>query len=139
MPASNLAIGEWWASIYLEILLLECQPFAHSSVWSDLVENNRRLCFSLLPCRHCAPDQGCGTSHQVDRYRCLCVDHQSDFFRNATSVFGPPPIPGEGPGGRGGGRQRPSERHSGSETVPADIRIGNDGHCNKLMGCKICI
>ena len=61
------------------------------------------------------------------------------IFRNATSVFGPPPIPGEGPGGRGGGRQRPSERHSGSETVPADIRIGNDGHCNKLMGCKICI
>ena len=54
-------------------------------------------------------------------------------------MFGPPPIPGEGPGGRGGGRQRPSERHSGSETVPADIRIGNDGHCNKLMGSKICI
>ena len=40
-------------------------------------------------------------------------------------MFGPPPIPGEGPGGRGS-RQRPSDRHSGSDAVPADIRIGND-------------
>lgn len=44
--------------------------------------------------------------------------------RHATSVFGPPPIPGEGPGGRGS-RQRPSDRHSGSDAVPADIRIGS--------------
>ena len=39
-------------------------------------------------------------------------------------MFGPPPIPGEGPGGRGT-RQRPSDRHSGSDAVPADIRIGS--------------
>jgi hypothetical protein len=44
--------------------------------------------------------------------------------RHATTVFGPPPIPGEGPGGRGS-RQRPSDRHSGSDAVPADIRIGS--------------
>ena len=42
------------------------------------------------------------------------------ILRHATSVFGPPPIPGEGRSSR----QRPSERHSGSDTVPADIRIG---------------
>ena len=46
-------------------------------------------------------------------------------LRHATSVFGPPPIPGEGSGGRGS-RQRPSDRHSGSDSVPADIRIGSE-------------
>ena len=57
------------------------------------------------------------------------------IFRYATSVFGPPPIPGEGPGGSRSSRQRPSDRHSGSDTVPADIRIGNHsavGICNDI-------
>ena len=50
-------------------------------------------------------------------------------------MFGPPPIPGEGPGGRGS-RQRPSDRHSGSEAVPADIRIGHYS-ARKILTNKI--
>ena len=152
MPASNLAIGE-----------LPCIEFATNPCPSTLVFVWRLFFHQCLVRLYWKRPRALppfpplltlstrpGSSNYSPGIKIVKMSHNSFFsdrfdlcigariwliFRHATSVFGPPPIPGEGPGGRGS-RQRPSDRHSGSDAVPADIRIGNDSAVTYWMWIK---
>ena len=128
MPASNLAIGKLPPANYLALNMTRGN-YVLISVFGPTLLKTTEGSASLSSL--------VDTVHQtrvvelLTRYQKLqmwkpafpMITKYTNLFRHATSVFGPPPIPGEGPGGRGS-RQRPSDRHSGSDAVPADIRIG---------------
>ena len=143
MPASNLAIGEISSQLSLLFdfriqnmlvhenllsLILVFGPTllkttAGSASLSSLVDTVHQTRVVELLTRF-TPDDPSQNAH----YSLLSLSP-----RHATAVFGPPIIPGEGHQGGRGSRQRPSERHSGSDAVPADIRIGSI-HLD-ILGC----